>query len=74
MNKGRKSFSLDDFKYEVFERKRKLVLLDNKILELGQFPKFHPGGFFTLEKNVGRDITKFFNGAYKLVASDKKEI
>jgi hypothetical protein len=74
VNKGHKSFSLEDFKYEVFDQNRKLVLLDNKVLELGQFPKFHPGGFFTLEKNVGRDVTKFFNGAYKLVASNTKEI
>lgn len=32
---------------------------------------FHPGGKFTLRKNVGRDVTKFFNGAYRLVNGAK---
>jgi|APDOM4702015073_1054812.scaffolds.fasta_scaffold677910_1 cytochrome b involved in lipid metabolism len=34
---------------------------------MGEFENFHPGGYFTLKKNYGRDITKYFNGAYKLV-------
>jgi cytochrome b involved in lipid metabolism len=50
------------------------VLLDNQVLDVGQFDKFHPGGKFVFEKNFGRDITKFFNGAYMLVSSDPKEI
>ncbi len=41
---------------------------------MGQFEDFHPGGYFTLKKNYGRDITKFFNGAYKLVNTVQKEI
>jgi len=36
-------------------------------LEIGDYDLFHPGGHFTLTKNYGRDVTKFFNGAYKLV-------
>jgi cytochrome b involved in lipid metabolism len=26
----------------------------------------HPGGRFSLEQNIGRDITKFFYGAQKM--------
>lgn len=40
---------------------------------MGEFEDFHPGGYFTLKKNYGRDITKFFNGAYKLVNNIEKE-
>jgi cytochrome b involved in lipid metabolism len=29
---------------------------------MNRFEDFHPGGYFTLKKNYGRDITKFFNG------------
>jgi cytochrome b involved in lipid metabolism len=42
-------------------------VLDNQILAINDFEHFHPGGAFTLAKNYGRDVTKFFNGAYKLV-------
>jgi cytochrome b involved in lipid metabolism len=41
---------------------------------MGHFESFHPGGYFTLIKNYGRDITKYFNGAYKLVNNIEKEI
>ena len=26
----------------------------------------HPGGKFALQQNIGRDISKFFNGGYSL--------
>lgn len=34
------------------------------VLDFGDFHMFHPGGKFVLEKNVGRDITKFYYGSY----------
>lgn len=53
---------------------KKLFVLDNKILDYGEFNKFHPGGRFTFRKNLGRDISKFFYGSYKLVNSLPNEI
>jgi cytochrome b involved in lipid metabolism len=36
------------------------------VLDFGNYVYFHPGGKFTIKKNAGRDVTKFFNGAYRL--------
>ena len=43
-----------------------LVILDGYVLELGSFLGEHPGGRFSLEHNIGRDISKFFYGGYAL--------
>lgn len=61
------SMSVIEFKRRVHKQKEKLCILDNCVLDIGQFNYFHPGGQFTIEKNIGRDVTKYFNGAYKLV-------
>lgn len=45
---------------------RKLVLLDDMILDVGVYAAYHPGGAFLLEHNIGRDISKFFYGGYSL--------
>ena len=45
-----------------------LVVLDNLILSLDGYEKLHPGGKFVLERNYGRDISKFFYGGYVLVS------
>ena len=51
-----------------------LMILDNLVLNINKTPiplvdyiHMHPGGRFTLEKNYGRDISKFFYGGYRLV-------
>ena len=44
-----------------------LVVFDQFILNVGWFEKIHPGGRFTLSKNYGRDISKFYYGGYVLV-------
>ena len=51
-----------------------LMILDNLVLNAHktlvpfvEYTHMHPGGRFTLEKNYGRDISKFFYGGYKLV-------
>ena len=49
------------------ERGEKLVILDNLILNLNGYERYHPGGKFTLMKNLGRDISKFYYGGYALV-------
>ena len=50
------------------------MILDNLVLNVHKTPfslveysHLHPGGKFTLTKNVGRDISKFFYGGYTLV-------
>lgn len=43
------------------------MIIDNQVMDFGEYDQFHPGGKFTIEKNNGRDISKFFYGAYKLV-------
>ena len=35
---------------------------------MGGFEKIHPGGRFTLTKNYGRDISKYYYGGYVLVS------
>ena len=45
-----------------------LVVLDNLILALHGYQKLHPGGKFLIEKNYGRDISKFFYGGYVMVS------
>ena len=49
------------------EQGQKLVILDNLILNLNGYERQHPGGKFTLIKNLGRDISKFYYGGYALV-------
>ena len=44
----------------------KLVILDDMVLDVSRFMEEHPGGKFSLEHNIGRDISKFFYGAYQL--------
>jgi cytochrome b involved in lipid metabolism len=36
------------------------------VLDVSRFMEEHPGGKFSLEHNIGRDISKFFYGAYQL--------
>ena len=50
---------------------QKLMIYDNLVLDTEDFYRLHPGGKFNLLQNIGRDITKFINGAYILV-NDKK--
>jgi cytochrome b involved in lipid metabolism len=41
-------------------------LLDNLVLNVGNFAAVHPGGRFVIDQNIGRDISKFFFGGYSL--------
>ena len=45
---------------------RKLVILDELVLDVEKFTNQHPGGRFVLMHNIGRDISKFFYGGYSL--------
>jgi hypothetical protein len=45
---------------------RKLVILDEFVLDVEKYISWHPGGVFLLTHNIGRDISKFFHGGYSL--------
>lgn len=45
---------------------RKLVVLDNYVLDLGEFISVHPGGKFVINHSIGSDVSKFFFGGYNL--------
>jgi cytochrome b involved in lipid metabolism len=47
-------------------RGKQLVILDNLVLDVGEYVNYHPGGKFVLRHNVGQDISKFFFGGYCL--------
>jgi hypothetical protein len=74
-----KQISVDTFKSKVFEQKKSWWILDNCVLDndnlppIGHYDHFHPGGRFTLTKNFGRDISKYFYGGYVLVNSAEGE-
>ncbi|CDW87608.1 cytochrome b5-like heme steroid binding domain containing protein [Stylonychia lemnae] len=44
---------------------RQFVILDDKVIDVETFFDNHPGGRSLLKLNIGRDITKFFYGAYE---------
>jgi len=48
---------------------RKLVILDDRIIDLDNFEFNHPGGKHMIQTNIGRDISKFFHGGYTLESS-----
>ena len=43
-----------------------LLVCDNLVLRTQGYEKIHPGGKFTIRKNFGRDIAKFYYGNYAL--------
>ena len=43
-----------------------LVICDNLVLRTDGYERIHPGGKFTIVKNFGRDIAKFYYGNYAL--------
>lgn len=64
------SSKVESINVEEFERRvargEKLVVLDNLVLDVAAFLDNHPGGRFSLEQNIGRDVSKFFYGGYSL--------
>jgi cytochrome b involved in lipid metabolism len=41
------------------------------VLEVSKFLDEHPGGRFSIENNIGRDVSKFFYGGYALENESK---
>jgi cytochrome b involved in lipid metabolism len=59
--------TVDQIKEEAYDKNLKLAVLDNTVLVFSHHDELHPGGKFVLHKNIGRDISKYFYGGYKLV-------
>jgi cytochrome b involved in lipid metabolism len=64
-NKPRANMTQDEFN-QLVSSGRKLVVLDELVLDLGSFISRHPGGRFVLKQNIGRDVSKYFYGGYSL--------
>ena len=55
------SFSLKSIR----DPSKNLVVLDNKVIDLkDDFAKFHSGGHFLIQKNLGADGSRYFYGVY----------
>ena len=63
--KHQKNMTVQEFEEEV-AKGRKLVVLDELVLDVAPFISNHPGGRFVIEHNIGADISKFFFGGYSL--------
>lgn len=44
----------------------KFCILDDFILDTKRFASRHPGGQFLIDSTVGRDVSKYFYGGYKM--------
>ena len=42
-----------------------LVILNDLVIDVSNYLGNHPGGKRALTGNIGRDVTKFFNGGYQ---------
>lgn len=49
---------------ETNEDGKKLVVLDNKVIDVSGFSIFHPGGRALIEINYGTDVGRYFYGVY----------
>jgi len=59
------NWSSSDFNNQL-KAGKKLVILNDMVLDITKFINYHPGGKFVLNINSGRDISKFFYGGYCL--------
>jgi len=57
--------TVENFQLKI-EKGIKLWILDELVLDLSEYSFKHPGGRFVIDRTVGRDISKFFYGAYAL--------
>jgi cytochrome b involved in lipid metabolism len=53
---------IDD--HEKDDGKRKLAILDGWVVDFTEFRFKHPGGKYLLDRNHGKDISKYFHGGY----------
>jgi cytochrome b involved in lipid metabolism len=43
-----------------------LLILDDMVLDVTGFIDSHPGGREMIDDNIGRDVSKYFYGAYSM--------
>ncbi|CDW82462.1 cytochrome b5-like heme steroid binding domain containing protein [Stylonychia lemnae] len=72
MRKKGKVMSLFKFN-QLISLGRQLVILEEKILDLESFLDNHPGGRNFLKINIGKDITKYFYGAFNFLNKNLTE-
>jgi len=48
------------------ESGHKVAVIDDLVVDMEKYLFYHPGGAFVLEHNTGRDISKYFHGAFAL--------
>lgn len=65
VKKDTPNWSPSDFNNQI-KAGKKLVVLNDMVLDITKFIDYHPGGKFVLNINSGRDISKFFYGGYSL--------
>ncbi|TNV80991.1 hypothetical protein FGO68_gene3814 [Halteria grandinella] len=56
--------SIDEFD-RLVDKGEQLAIINDKVVNLREYSS-HPGGKFTLQANIGRDIAKFFDGGYSM--------
>lgn len=54
------------------ERGHKLCVLDDMIIDVEPFIRWHPGGKFVINEVVGTDISKYFYGGYNMEGNGGK--
>lgn len=59
--------SLDLFQHFTSSEKKPLTIVDNLVLNMGEFNLMHPGGRFVIDKANGRDSSKYFYGGYAML-------
>lgn len=62
--------STQEFRARV-KQGEKLCILDEYVLDVSWWADEHPGGKFSIEANIGRDVSKYFHGGYSLETIDK---
>lgn len=67
---GTTDLTVEEFKKRVANGED-LVILDDMVLNVSWFKTEHPGGQFSIEMNLGRDVSKYFYGGYSLENIDK---
>lgn len=56
---------------EMVSQGANLVLMNELVLDIQDYGLHHPGGKFIIRNNIGRDISKFYYGAYSIQDNPK---
>lgn len=59
---------------EMVESGHQVAVIDDLVVDMEKYLFYHPGGAFVLTQNVGRDISKYFHGAFSLENMGKNKV